>query len=173
MNLKTPLKVLCLLLFSTLLIFFTTNAFSQSRKVSGKVVDESGNGISNVTVMVKGTKVATQTDAGGNYSVDAAEKTILVFSSVGFTTSEAKTDGKNLVNVTLNTQADRLNDVVVVGYGTQRKADLTGAVGSISKKDFENKPSCNMYCFLRSFFGIKYVLINSCLPDVNTTFSFT
>ncbi len=140
MNVKNPLNVLRLFLFSTLLIFFTTNAFSQNRKVAGKVVDEAGNGISNVTVMVKGTKVATQTDAEGNYSVDATEKAILVFSSVGFTTSEARTDGKNLVNVTLVTQADRLNDVVVVGYGTQRKADLTGAVGSISKKDFANKP---------------------------------
>ena len=140
MKLKSRFKASRIFLFSTLLIFFTVNAFSQSKKVSGKVVDETGNGIANVTVMVKSTKVATQTDAGGNYSVDAAEKSILVFSSVGFTTNEATTNGKKLVNVTLITQADRLNDVVVVGYGTQRKADLTGAVGSISRKDFANKP---------------------------------
>jgi TonB-linked SusC/RagA family outer membrane protein len=140
MNFKTFFKVLQVFLFSTLLIFVTANAFSQIRKVAGKVVDETGNGIANVTVMVKSTKVATQTDAGGNYSVDAAEKSILVFSSVGFTTNEATTNGKKLVNVTLLTQTDRLNDVVVVGYGTQRKADLTGAVGSLSKKDFANQP---------------------------------
>ena len=140
MNLKLCFKTLRVFLFCTLLIFFTANAFSQSKKVSGKVVDETGNGIANVTVMVKSTKAATQTDTAGNYSIDAAEKSILVFSSVGFTTNEASTNGKKLVNVTLITQADRLNDVVVVGYGTQKKADLTGAVGSISKKDFENKP---------------------------------
>ena len=140
MNLKLCFKTLRVFLFCTLLIFFTAIAFSQSKKVTGKVVDETGNGIANVTVMVKSTKAATQTDTAGNYSIDAAEKSILVFSSVGFTTNEASTNGKKLVNVTLITQADRLNDVVVVGYGTQKKADLTGAVGSISKKDFENKP---------------------------------
>ncbi|MBA2563513.1 MAG: carboxypeptidase-like regulatory domain-containing protein, partial [Chitinophagaceae bacterium] len=140
MNLKPCFKTLRVFLFSTLLMFFTANAFSQSKKVAGKVVDETGNGIANVTVTVKGTKLATQTDAGGNYSLDAAENAILLFSSVGFAASEASTKGKNLVDVTLTSQVNKLNEVVLVGYGTQRKADLTGAVGSISKKDFANKP---------------------------------
>ncbi|MEJ7588366.1 MAG: TonB-dependent receptor [Ferruginibacter sp.] len=140
MNLKPCFKTLRVFLFSTLLMFFTANAFSQSKKVAGKVVDETGNGIANVTVTVKGTKLATQTDAGGIYSLDAAENAILLFSSVGFAASEASTKGKNLVDVTLTSQVNKLNEVVLVGYGTQRKADLTGAVGSISKKDFANKP---------------------------------
>ena len=140
MNLKLCFKTLRVFLFSTLLIFFTASGFSQSKKVAGKVVDEAGNGIANVTVTVKGTKLATQTDAGGNYSLDAAENAILVFSSVGFTTSEATINGKNLVDVTLITQSNSLNDVVIVGYGTQKKKDLTGAIGSISAKDFANKP---------------------------------
>ncbi|MBA2513249.1 MAG: SusC/RagA family TonB-linked outer membrane protein, partial [Solirubrobacterales bacterium] len=91
-------------------------------------------------VTVKGTKLATQTDAGGNYSLDAADNAILLFSSVGFAVSEASTKGKNLVDVTLTSQVNKLNEVVLIGYGTTRKADLTGAVGSISKKDFANKP---------------------------------
>jgi TonB-dependent starch-binding outer membrane protein SusC len=140
MKLKTFLKVSGLFLSITFLIFFAVNAFAQSRKVSGKVSDETGNGIANVTVMVKGTQVAVQTDAAGDYSIDAAANATLVFSSVGFTTNEATTKGLNSVNVTLVSQANKLNEVVVVGYGTQRKADLTGAVGSISRKEFANKP---------------------------------
>lgn len=140
MNLKPCFKTLRVFLFSTLLIFFTANAFSQSKKVTGKVVDETGNGIANVTITVKGTRIATQTDVTGTYSLDAPENAMLVFSSVGFTANEVTTKGKNLVDVTLTAQANRLNEVVLVGYGTQRKADLTGAIGSISKKDFANKP---------------------------------
>lgn len=140
MKLKTSSKVLRLFLFSTLLIFLTITAFSQNRKVAGKVVDDTGNGIPNVTVMVKGSKVAVQTDAGGEYSIEAAESATLVFSSVGFTTYEVTARGNGVVNITLSSQASKLNEVVVVGYGTQRKADLTGAVGSISKKDFANQP---------------------------------
>ncbi len=70
MNVKTFFKVLQVFLFSTLLIFFTVDAFSQTRKVAGKVVDETGNGIANVTVTVKGSRVATQTDATGSYSLE-------------------------------------------------------------------------------------------------------
>ena len=140
MNLKLCFKTLRVFLFSTLLIFFTASGFSQSKKVAGKVVDETGNGIANVTVTVKGNKLATQTDAEGNYSLDAAENAILVFSSVGYTASEATVKGKNSMDVTLITQSNSLNDVVIVGYGTQKKKDLTGAIGSISAKDFANKP---------------------------------
>lgn len=140
MNLKISPKILRLFLFSAMLIFITINAFSQARKVAGKVVDDNGNGIPNVTVTVKGTKVAVQTDAGGEYSIEAPETATLVFSSIGFTSSEVTARGNGVVNVTLTSQANKLNEVVVVGYGTQRKADLTGAVGSISRKEFANKP---------------------------------
>jgi TonB-dependent starch-binding outer membrane protein SusC len=140
MKLKTFLKVSRLFLSITLLIFFAVNAFSQSRKVSGKVSDDAGNGLANVTVTVKGTQVAVQTDAAGEYSIDAAANATLIFSFVGFTTSEASTKGQNSVNMILLSQSSKLNEVVVIGYGTQRKADLTGAVGSISRKEFANKP---------------------------------
>jgi TonB-linked SusC/RagA family outer membrane protein len=137
---KTSLKAFRILLFSAFLILFTANAFSQTRKVTGKVVDEAGSGIPNVTVTVKATKVATQTDAEGNFTIDAANNATLVFSSVGYASYEAKADANNAMSVSLVAQASKLNEVVVVGYGTQRKADLTGAVGSISSKDFANQP---------------------------------
>ena len=140
MNEKISLKVFQVLLLSGMLLFFTTDIFSQNKKVSGKVVDEAGNGVPNVTVTVKGSKDATQTDANGDYTFNATENAVLVFSSVGFASNEVKTKGKNSVNITLSSQVSKLNEVVVVGYGTQRKVDLTGSVSSISKKDFVDKP---------------------------------
>jgi TonB-linked SusC/RagA family outer membrane protein len=144
MNLQISFKLFRVILLSGLLIVFATNAFSQnpsaSKKVSGKVVDEAGNGVANVTVTVKGSKVATQTDANGDYSLNATENAVLVFSSVGFAPSEAATKGKTSVNVALSSQTSKLNEVVVVGYGTQRKVDLTGSVASVTRKDFVNKP---------------------------------
>jgi TonB-linked SusC/RagA family outer membrane protein len=137
---KISLKVFCIFLFSTFLVLLTATAFSQTRKVTGKVVDEAGSGIPNVTVTVKASKVATQTDADGNFTIEAANNATLVFSSVGYTPFEAKADANNAMNISLVAQASKLNEVVVVGYGTQRKADLTGAVGSISSKDFANQP---------------------------------
>ncbi|MEP7144271.1 MAG: TonB-dependent receptor [Ferruginibacter sp.] len=140
MKLQISSKVFPVFLFISLLIFFTTNAFSQNRKIAGKVVDETGNVVPNVTVTVKDSKVATQTDANGDYSLDASQNAVLIFSSVGFATIEVSSKGKALMNVTLTSQASKLNEVVVVGYGTQRKVDLTGAVASVTRKDFVNKP---------------------------------
>ncbi len=140
MNVKISPKGFQVLLLSGLLMLFTTDIFSQNKKVSGKVVDEAGNGVPNVTVTVKGSKEATQTDANGDYSFNATENAVLVFSSVGFAPIETTTKGKTSVNITLSSQVSKLNEVVVVGYGTQRKVDLTGSVSSISKKDFVDKP---------------------------------
>jgi TonB-linked SusC/RagA family outer membrane protein len=108
--------------------------------VSGKVTDETGNVLSGVTVTVKGTRVATQTDVNGNYTVNAPANATLVFSSVGFAPNEMAANGKSTLNATLSSQSGKLNEVVVVGYGTQRKVDLTGAVASVTRKDFANKP---------------------------------
>ncbi len=117
-----------------------TSTASSGRKVSGKVTDETGNGVSGVTVTVKGTRVATQTDDNGNYTVNAPSNATLVFSSVGFAPNEIAANGRSTVNATLSGQLSKLNEVVVVGYGTQRKVDLTGAVASVTRKEFANKP---------------------------------
>lgn len=113
---------------------------SARKQVSGKVTDENGNALSGVTVTVKGSRIGTQTDAAGNYTITAPANATLVFSSVGFAAIESDARGKNTVNATLGTQAGNLNEVVVVGYGTQRKVDLTGAVASVGRKDFANRP---------------------------------
>ncbi|CAN5495116.1 TonB-dependent receptor [soil metagenome] len=140
MNLKIAFKIFQVMILSTFLIFCATVTFAQNKKVTGKVVDENGNAVPNVTVTVKGTKEATQSDANGDYSISAADNAVLLFSSVGFAPNEAATKGQTSVNIALTSQVSKLNEVVVVGYGTQRKVDLTGSVASVSRKDFVNKP---------------------------------
>src|SRR6476469_4029618 len=132
-----------LILFScSVYLFAGTSIYAQdgAGSVSGKVTDENGNGVSGVTVTVKGTKVATQTDGDGNYTINVPAAATLVFTSVGFRPVEADPKGRSTVNINLSTQSSNLNEVVVVGYGTQRKVDLTGAVASVTRKDFVNKP---------------------------------
>jgi TonB-dependent starch-binding outer membrane protein SusC len=126
-------------------IFLITSFFSygQEKKVSGKVTDENGTPMDNVSVVVKGQTQGTVTDARGVYSLNVpGDNAVLVFSYAGYASQEINTSGKTSINLQLSpdTKKAGLEEVVVVGYGTQKKRDLTGSVGSISLKDFANKP---------------------------------
>lgn len=117
------------------LFLFIQNVFAQS-VVTGIVTDQNGKGLSGVTVTVKGTSTATQTDQNGKFSIIAAGNAVLVFSSVGFATTEVPIQNRTSINTTLGTQESSLNEVVVIGYGTTRRRDLTGAVSSVNEKNF-------------------------------------
>ena len=125
--------------FLITLLFILTGilqTFAQQKTVTGKVTDPQGNGIQGVTVSVKGGKQATQTTSDGAYSLSVPQNATLVFSSVGYEPTEISSSGQTSVDVSLVTQNTNLNAVVVVGYGTARKRDVTGAVTSITAKDF-------------------------------------
>lgn len=118
-----------------LLCFFSIT-FAQTTTVTGTITDQNGAGIAGVTVTVRGTNTATQTDAQGRYSINAPADAVLVLSSVGYGTSEVNVNGQATVNSRLTTQGTNLNEVVVIGYGTARRRDVTGAVSSVRAKDF-------------------------------------
>lgn len=122
------------LLFVSLLI--SVMSFGQN-VLSGKVSNQKGEGLPSVTVTAKGTSTSVVTDADGNFSIKMPEnvKSIIV-SSVGFSDQEIAVDGKASITVVLQENVQSLNDVVVVGYGTARRKDVTGAVANISSKDF-------------------------------------
>lgn len=124
------------------LLLLCLQGFAQERTVTGTVT--SGNDdsfLSGVTVSVKGTDVATQTNDLGTYSISAHKGQTLQFTYVGFVTQEITVGDGNVINVKLSTATNTLSDVVVVGYGTQRKANLTGAVSTVDvKKTFDSKP---------------------------------
>lgn len=121
-----------------LMMAFIQVAFSQGRVVTGKVTSSrDGSPVANASVQEKGTGRGTNTDAAGSFSVSVSgNDAVLVISSVGFETREVVVGSQNNLSVSLTESNANLNEVVVVGYGTARKRDLTGAVATISSKDF-------------------------------------
>lgn len=117
------------------LVLLSVAAMAQNA-VTGKVTDsKDGSPVPGVTVTVKGTKISSQTGSDGVYKINAANGATLVFTSVGFTRKEVVVSGP-VADVSFVASSQQLNEVVVVGYGTTRKKDLTGSVAVISAKDF-------------------------------------
>jgi TonB-linked SusC/RagA family outer membrane protein len=107
------------------------------QEISGQVTDEQNAGIPGVTVLVKGTSVGTSTDQNGKFTIEITDKdAILVFSYVGFATQEVPIGTKSEINVQLVLDDRSLNEIVVVGYGTQTKREISGSITNISQKDF-------------------------------------
>lgn len=127
--------------FVLLLCFCTGSAFAQTGvPVAATVRDEKGHALSGVNVAVKGSTTGTATDASGRFSITApSQESILVFSFVGYDPKEV-TVAKMPAEVTLNPADSKLSDVVVVGYGTQRKVSMTSAVSQISGKELTRRP---------------------------------
>uniref|UniRef100_UPI0040298A35 SusC/RagA family TonB-linked outer membrane protein n=1 Tax=Candidatus Cryptobacteroides bacterium TaxID=3085639 RepID=UPI0040298A35 len=116
------------------LLLIGVQAFAQSA-VSGKVTDEAGEPCVGANVLIKGTTTGTMTDLDGNYSLtDVRKGAILVFSSIGYTSQEVRLGSSSVVNVVLKSDADFLNEVVIVGYGTAKRKDLTGSLTQIDNK---------------------------------------
>ncbi|HUP14237.1 MAG TPA: SusC/RagA family TonB-linked outer membrane protein, partial [Niastella sp.] len=130
---------LCLLLFFT---HFTSLVFAQ-QNITGRVAS-GDSALAGVSVQVRGTNTATQTDAGGRFSINAPSGATLVFSSVGFATHEVKVGNQSNLNVQLQSTTQQLEQVVVVGYGTQKKATLTGSVTSVKGSDIIKSPTMNV-----------------------------
>jgi TonB-linked SusC/RagA family outer membrane protein len=117
----------------------------QQRTITGTVVDETGAPLPGVSVVVKGTTVGIVTDIDGNYSLDVpANAETLVFSFVGMKAQEVPIAGKTLINVTLAAEVTDLDEVVVVGYGVQKRANVVGAVTSIDGEKLQSIPAVNV-----------------------------
>ncbi|MEI8113584.1 MAG: TonB-dependent receptor [Bacteroidia bacterium] len=116
-----------------------SNSSQQSIKITGKVTDSSGSSLPGVSVVIKGTTNGTNTDATGNYSLsNIPANSTLVFSFVGMTTQELVIGSKTTVNVVLQEETVNIEQVVVVGYGTVKKSDLTGSIATVSTKEMKN-----------------------------------
>ncbi|WP_282134265.1 SusC/RagA family TonB-linked outer membrane protein [Seonamhaeicola maritimus] len=124
-------------MFAVLLLAGVSVGFAQNINISGVVSDESGQPLTGANILVKGTTNGAQTDFDGNYSVSAASDATLVVSYLGFITQEVAVNGRNQINVTLVEDASQLDEIVIVGYGTSKKSDLTGAVATVGSKDID------------------------------------
>ncbi|WP_295119865.1 TonB-dependent receptor [uncultured Chitinophaga sp.] len=118
--------------------------FSQTKTVTGKVIDSTGQALPGVTVQVQGTKIGTQTNAEGVYILSApVASTTLVFTYLGFSKREVAITGDNLT-VRLDASSNSLQDVVIVGYGQQKKVTVTGAISSVATKELLQSPVSNL-----------------------------
>lgn len=130
-------KLVCCLLLCSL---FQLTAMAQTGKVSGTVTNAQGTAIPGVTVQVKNSTVSTATDAAGKFTITAASTDTLEISSIGFKTLVLPIAGKTELQATLQEEANTLNNVIVVGYTTQRKKDLTGSVSTVNTGDIAGLP---------------------------------
>ncbi|GAB2763237.1 SusC/RagA family TonB-linked outer membrane protein [Salinimicrobium soli] len=124
-----------------LLLFVVSSAMAQSKVVTGTVVDDSGMPLPGANVIIKGTTTGTQTDFDGKFAIEVAPQDILVFSYVGYETIETLVGDKQDLMITLTLDAASLDEVVVVGYGTQKKSVTTGAISSIKAEELEAVPN--------------------------------
>lgn len=139
-------KSLLLNLFTVLLLFCATGAYAQSTEVKGTVTDSNQEPLVGVTVTLKGQQAGAVTDIDGNYKINVTDaNALLVFTYVGCETQVVKLKGRNIVNVVMQEDASQLSEVVVVGYGTQKKVNLTGAVSQVTvDKDLTSRSVANV-----------------------------
>ncbi|KAA5542370.1 SusC/RagA family TonB-linked outer membrane protein [Adhaeribacter rhizoryzae] len=128
-----------------LVLLATAGAWAQSAGIKGKVTDEQGGGLPGVTVLLKGTTNGTTTDASGTYALNIPNGGgTLVVSFIGYQTKEVAINNQTTINITLSPDAKALEEVVVVGYGTQRKSDMTGAVSSVKAEALQERPAASL-----------------------------
>jgi len=139
---KRPPRLLLVLMLA---VFGHFSLHAQTT-VTGKVTDETGAALPGVNILVRNTAVGTTSDANGEYSlaVSGSDGTVLVFSFIGFETQEVPLGGRTSVDVQMVPSFQSLSEVVVVGYGTQKKTDLTGSVASVNIDDLKNAPNTNI-----------------------------
>ena len=147
----TVIVIPCLLVTSCLTSTFGHNAgmivaslgenAAMARTISGIVTDQDGESLIGVNVLIKGTTTGTVTDIDGSYSIEVDdENQVLVFSYTGYVSQEISVEGKSAIGVTMMEDVAQLQEVVVVGYGTQRKKDLTGSITSVDAEEYEHQP---------------------------------
>jgi hypothetical protein len=133
-------KILIMLLFLA-----STLVYAQRITITGTVSDEKGAPLPGSTVQLKGTTTGGLTDLNGKYSVEVpGSNSILVFSFVGYAPKEVQVLNQSVINVSLKEDVQGLEEVIVVGYSTQKKANLTGAVDQITSSSLENRTMSNL-----------------------------
>ncbi|MBO9612084.1 MAG: TonB-dependent receptor [Dyadobacter sp.] len=137
-------KIRDLFLLGLLCLGITQLLLAQDVTVKGKVTDEKGEMIPGASVTVKGSQQGTLTDAEGVYSIDVAGNATLVFSFLGYLKEEVPVSNRSKIDVSLKTDTKALEEVVVVGYGTQRKVETTGSIASVKAADLVQTPVANI-----------------------------
>jgi len=115
-----------------------------AKNISGKVTDEKGESLPGVSVVIKGTTIGTVTDVDGNYTIQAPSNAVLLFSFIGMQNREIAAGNQNVLDVTMSENLTNLNEVVVVGYGSEKRVNLTGAVSTVKMANTLDKPATSL-----------------------------
>ncbi len=118
--------------------------------VKGRVSDAAGAPVSGASVVVRGSRGGTNTDASGNFTLSVPDNTTLIISAIGFASQEIAVNGRTSIDITLVRVESKLDEVVVIGYGTASKRDLTGSIATVSGKEIADKPNTNPISSLQS-----------------------
>ena len=140
---KKTIKTIRLKGLFVLFICLTSMSANAQEVISGKVIDESGEALIGVTVVVQGTNLGTATDIDGSFSIEAASDAVLEISYVGYQAQTIPVNGQTSINVTLGVDAELLDEVVVIGYGSVKKSDVTGSVSSVKAEELQAFPVLN------------------------------
>lgn len=132
--------------------------------ITGKITDENGNPLQGATVLVKGTGTGTKTDAAGNFSIEAAPDATLIISYIDYDSKEIKVDNRTNINIQLSAKATMAEEVVVVGYGSQKKSDVTGAVAKVDMEKATAIPTTNVAEMIRGQAAGVQVTLGSARP---------
>ena len=139
MNISTNYRKVSVCLWTlVLMLLFNQVLLAQEKRISGKVTSADDKlPIPGVSVNVKGSTRGVSSDVNGNYIISAKEGEILVFKSIGYQTQERKVGAETTVNIVLSTETNKLNEVVVVGYGTMKKTDVTSSQVTVTSADLQ------------------------------------
>lgn len=132
------------MVFSALLLLCLQAHAQNTIRIKGRILNDNGQPVPKATVTVKGTGNGTQSDDNGDFEITAAPRSVLVISSVGFANKEINVGNQTSLDITLNTSKSALDEVIVVGYGTQRKRDVTGSVVSVTGDALREVPAPNV-----------------------------
>ncbi|MCM1111119.1 MAG: TonB-dependent receptor [Clostridium sp.] len=153
-----------------LLAFINLTMLAQNITVTGTVTDSSdGEPVIGASIRAKGTNIGVATNIDGEFSIVVAPNATLTVNCVGYKPVELKVDGRTKIDITLSTDAEVLDEVIVIGYGTQRKSDVTGAISSVSGKDINNVPVSSALQALQGKASGVNIIQNSGAPGGATT----
>ncbi|MBA2761003.1 MAG: carboxypeptidase-like regulatory domain-containing protein, partial [Segetibacter sp.] len=133
------------LLLLAVICFSFVPVFSQSKRISGTIIGPDATPLSGATITIKGTQKSAVSDANGAFNIDvsATDPKTLILSYIGYQATEVDIKNQSVINTTLQKENAALTDVVVVGYGTQKRTDITGSIVSVDKQRLDNMPNSN------------------------------
>jgi len=158
-------KQLLKLIFCPLFLLLSSWAMAQKITVTGHVTDEKGQALPGVSVIIKNSKSGTNTDVNGKFTLSTNDNDVLEFTMIGFTKQEIPVNNQAVINVTLIETPQALNEVVVIGYGTQKRKELTGSMSSVKGDVFKDQPITNPLAALQGRVAGVNIIENSAAPD--------